>query len=209
MIYDHLHVERQKGSTARRIRTHQRSDYTGREHLAYSFTRDGSRIVSGGRFGVLQLLHPETDSSEDFDGHTSDISAIALSPDGRLLASASIDQTIRLWNVKTRELVVSLFHSPDTGEWVMWTPQGYFTSSKGGEALIGWQVNEGFDKSARFVTAQQLRDRFRRPHLVERAIRLTSAKHAASETGMGMPTVEDLKKQYLPRFRIVSPRVDL
>ena len=50
------------------------------------------------------------------------------SPDGRYLVSGSVDQTMRLWNLATRQLIVSLFHGND-GEWVMWTPQGYYTGS--------------------------------------------------------------------------------
>ena len=38
------------------------------------------------------------------------------------------DQTLRLWNLKTRELLVTLFRGAD-GEWVMWTPQGYYAAS--------------------------------------------------------------------------------
>jgi uncharacterized caspase-like protein len=42
-------------------------------------------------------------------GHTAEIRAIAISADGQLLASGSADQTARLWNVQTGELL-HLFH---------------------------------------------------------------------------------------------------
>jgi WD40 repeat protein len=43
------------------------------------------------------------------------------SPDGRFLVPGAHDQTVRLWNLKTSEQLVTLFHGMD-GEWVMWTP---------------------------------------------------------------------------------------
>src|SRR5262245_15440397 len=55
-------------------------------------------------------------------GHSDIVSAIAFSPDGRLLASGSFDTTIRLWDVssakeiyalKNSERIVSLTFSPD------------------------------------------------------------------------------------------------
>lgn len=41
-------------------------------------------------------------------GHSDNITAFAFSPNGHLLASASIDETIKLWNLKTGKLIYSL-----------------------------------------------------------------------------------------------------
>jgi hypothetical protein len=85
------------------------------------------------------------------------------------------DQTVRLWNLKTRELIVTLFNGSD-GEWVMWTPQGYYTGSPGADKIIGWQINKGPDQLPDYVGADQLRQYLNRPNIVEKAIILASAE---------------------------------
>ena len=46
--------------------------------------------------------------------------------------------------------LLSLFVAGD--EWVLWTPSGYYDASPGGDRLIGWHVNRGRQKAARFYT---------------------------------------------------------
>ncbi|MFH7026341.1 MAG: WD40 repeat domain-containing protein [Heteroscytonema crispum UTEX LB 1556] len=41
-------------------------------------------------------------------GHTAPVRAIALTPDAQILASGGDDKTIKLWNLKTGELLRSL-----------------------------------------------------------------------------------------------------
>ena len=41
-------------------------------------------------------------------GHTNGVWAVAFSPTGRLLASSSMDETIKLWDVQTGECLKTL-----------------------------------------------------------------------------------------------------
>jgi hypothetical protein len=82
--------------------------------------------------------------------------------DGRYLVSGSADQTVRLWNLQTHELIVTIFRG-ENGEWVIWTPQGYYMGSPGADKIIGWQINKGPNKAADYVTAEQLPQVFEPP----------------------------------------------
>lgn len=54
------------------------------------------------------LLAQEPTLRMTLDGHTQYISCVAFSPDGNTLASGSLDNTIRLWDVATGESTATL-----------------------------------------------------------------------------------------------------
>src|SRR5262249_5686156 len=91
------------------------------------------------------------------------------------------------------------------GEWVMWTPQGFYAASGPGAELIGWQINRGPQREADYVTAAQLRTHLNRPDIVARAIQLASAEAAAKEAHGADFKLADLISKPVPRLRIVSP----
>ena len=193
--------------SGKRIATIHRDEKSGFVHNAYTFVPGATTVVAGAGNGVLTahgrngaLLPPE------FVGHFGDVWAVAVSPDGRLLVSGADDQTVRLWNIASRELIVTLFHGRD-GEWVMWTPQGYYMSSPGGDNLVGWHINRGAEKAADFVTARQLKQHFFRPDIVDEALRRASAE-AATRDAVPTFNLADLNRRLPPELKLISPRPD-
>jgi WD40 repeat protein len=182
------------------------------KHAAASFSPDGETIISG-RSGDGMMAYDRQGKNNDrqskrlgkFIGHEGNVTALAFSPDGRILLSGATDQTLRLWNLNTRELIVSVFHGTG-GEWVMWMPQGYYAASGAGTELMGWQINRGSEREAEYVTAIQFRKALNRPDIIARAIQLASAEAAAKEAQDGNFRLADLLAKPLPRLRIASPK---
>src|SRR6266849_1131103 len=57
-------------------------------------------------------------------GHSDNIRAVAVSPDGKLVASASSDKTIRLWEVETGLLLRILDYHHDSVTSIAFSPDG-------------------------------------------------------------------------------------
>ena len=186
------------------VATIQRGAADGYDHRSYTFAPDGQSIISGGSNGFFHAFDLTGKKIGDFIGHEGVVWAVATSPDGRYLVSGGGDQTIRLWNLQTRELIVNLYTGID-GEWVMWTPQGYYMGSPGSDKIVGWQINKGADNAADYVGADQLRTHLNRPDIVEKAIILASAERAIRDSHGTTFKLADLLGRPVPKFRIVSP----
>lgn len=97
--------------------------------------------------------------------------ALNLSQDGRWLVVAYGDGTVRWHRPNDGSEQLAFFPHADKKRWIMWTPEGYYDSSPGGEELIGWHLNQGKDKEARFIPSSQLYDVFYRPDIVQAKFR--------------------------------------
>ncbi|MGP0092645.1 MAG: tetratricopeptide repeat protein [Xanthobacteraceae bacterium] len=92
---------------------------------------------------------------------------VNVTADGRLVLAAYGDGTIRWHRMSDGQELLALFVNKDDLRWVAWTPSGYYMASPGGEDMIGWQVNRGWDKAADFFPVSRFRDQFYRPDIVQ------------------------------------------
>jgi WD40 repeat protein len=140
--------------------------YPGERILSYSFL-SGDRVAVGGSYG-LYLFDARTGAkAREFRGHTGSVWAVAPSPDGRLLLSASGDQTLRVWDPDRDGPLLSFFFAGD--DWVAWSPEGYYAASPGGEGLMGWQLDNGPEQVGTFVRAEQFHKSLYRPEVIKLA----------------------------------------
>jgi WD40 repeat protein len=97
--------------------------------------------------------------------------AVNVSQDGHWVVAAYGDGTIRWHRASDGVEQLAFFPHPDKKRWIMWTPEGYYDASPGGEELIGWHLNQGKDQEARFIPSSQLYDVFYRPDIVQAKFR--------------------------------------
>lgn len=55
----------------------------------------------------------------------------------------------------------------EDGEWICWTPQGYYAASAGGEKSAGWVINKGPNEFAEFHPMYDFKKQFYRPELIK------------------------------------------
>lgn len=160
--------------------------------------------------GGIHALHlfdiPTGRELRTFKGHTGDVWAVSPSPDGRYLVSASYDHTVRIWSPDRDEPLLSCFFAGD--DWVVWTPEGYYAASPGGEKLMGWHVNNGPDQMASFYPASQFRSTLYRPDVIRLLLKTGSLTRAleTADTARGRMTEKtDVAQVLPPQVRITSP----
>ncbi len=92
--------------------------------------------------------------------------AVNISGNGRIVIAALADGTVRWYDWQDGRELAALFVSRDGSRWVIWTPDGYFDHAPGGEQLIGYQLNQGSDAAAKFITVDQMYEYFYRPDVI-------------------------------------------
>jgi WD40 repeat protein len=89
-----------------------------------------------------------------------------IAPQGGLILAAYGDGTIRWHRLSDGQELLALFVQAKDRRWVIWTPSGFYAASAGGESLVGWHVNRGWNEAADFFSVDRFRGEFNRPDIV-------------------------------------------
>ena len=88
-----------------------------------------------GLLPVSSLSAQEPKLRATLQGHTNEVVSVAYSPDGKTLASASYDGTLKLWDVTTGKERATLKGHTGCVESVAFSPDGKLLASAGGSTF--------------------------------------------------------------------------
>jgi WD40 repeat protein/serine/threonine protein kinase len=93
-----------------------------------AFRSDGARLaVAGGRSVIIHDLAQRT--QKEHHVHNNIVAGLAFSPDGKWLASASWDGTVKVWDSQTGAPRYAPFAHVDRAHSVAWSPDGRWLAS--------------------------------------------------------------------------------
>ena len=110
---------------------------------AGDFDRHGHAIVCRRRAveSPQRVIHIKPDAP---DGRPPVITAVAISPDGRLLAGGGDDHVVRIWTLADGQLLFSLHGHKDWIRTLKFSPDGHTLASAGDDGQIRlWDVASG------------------------------------------------------------------
>ena len=106
------------------------------------FSPDGSQLACGDGNGlkIWNWASPAGDSII-FAGHTGPINHAAFSPDGTLIASASSDNTVRLWLLVNGPAGAASLNFPDEVVQVAFSPDSHLMATLSGDSIRVWAAD--------------------------------------------------------------------
>src|SRR5205814_10296610 len=75
--------------------------------------------------------------------HTHDVTSVCFSPDGKRIAPASKDRTVKVWDAATGQETLSLRGHTEQVTSVGFSPDGQRIVSVGGNRTIVWEAADG------------------------------------------------------------------
>jgi len=111
--------------------------------IAFSPSGDFLTAADYGQDQVATILNVHTGEREELLGHRGTVTSVAYSPKGSVIATASIDQTIRLWDSETRELKKTLSGHKSWVNAIAFLHEGTLVSGSSDGTVKLWDVTTG------------------------------------------------------------------
>ncbi|MEG4913976.1 WD40 domain-containing protein [Microcoleus sp. B7-D4] len=105
-----------------------------------SFTKDIQQQV----IGALKRAINTVKERNSLEGHFASVNSVAISPDGKTLASASADKTIKLWNLQTHKLLATITGHTNSVYAVSFSPNGKLLATGSDDNTVKlWDTTTG------------------------------------------------------------------
>lgn len=94
--------------------------------------------------GIVTSAYAQDSGTLTLEGHTDAVTSVVFSPDGTVLASSSVDGTVRLWNPVTGDALFTLEGHTGAVNQVDFSPDGAILASAGEDGTIRlWDAATG------------------------------------------------------------------
>ena len=124
------------------LKTFQHADIV----TSVSFSPDGKTIATGSADRTIRIWQVDNDKSAipygiaplhaTLSSHTDSVTSVSFSPDGKTLASASHDNTIKIWNLTDKKLLQTLTGHKDWVLGVSFSPDGKTIASASADKTV-------------------------------------------------------------------------
>ena len=130
-------------ATSRQLAAQSLSRYV-RLDVALLLSLEANRLADTieGRSSLLEGVQRNPHLTMFLHGHLGSVRSIVWSPDGKILASGSGDNTIILWDIQTRQPLGEPLKGHTDSVWsVAFSPDGKVLASGSGDTIILWDVS--------------------------------------------------------------------
>lgn len=157
-----------------------------------SFSFDNKYLAVATSDGKIKLFETKhMNKIEELIGHNGLVSSVTFSQDGKYLISGGRDGSLILWDISIFKKKATFFSFIDS-EWIVITPEGYYSSSLYGHKYLNIRLGNNIN------TIDQFYDVFYRPDIVKAKLR------GEDISGLITVTIEEAIKNPPPIVEIVS-----